>query len=579
LSFPSQLRAAGVRLAALLIFGVASAHEADPTAPIDYEPPGIGTYSLPVIMEAPDGRVVGTDGRAHRLSEFLRGHVTLVSFMYTRCRDPRGCPLAFGTLIDLKRSMARERRGASEVRFVSLSFDPDRDTPEAMRRYGSHVMAGAGPRWTFLTTPSRKDLAPLLDGFGQDLSRGRDEATGLPDGSLSHVLKVFLVDARGQVREIYSTSFLVPGVVRNDIETLLLEMPRHRRIGDASLGMRRGSQGAAPRPAEAALGRKLFFDRRLSPNRTMSCGMCHVPEQGFASNEMATAVGIGGRSLRRNAPTSLNVGDVRALFVDGRSTGLEEQVWGPMLAVDEMGNASRADVVARIESLPGYARLFARAFGSPGVSPERVARAIASYERTLVAADTPFDRWRYGGRPAALDEAAKHGFAVFERSGCSRCHVVGPESAPFTDDAFHDTGVAAAARVRRHEGTVAVELAPGVGARVDASIPASVGEPERDDTGRYEVSGQEADRDAFRTPGLRNVALTAPYMHDGSLRTLEAVIDFYDRGPADGGRHDPRLRPLGLSEADKAALVAFLRSLTSPHAATLARAARAYAPD
>ena len=564
-----------------LLSCLAAAHEVDPVAPLDFVPPPVGSYDLPVIMDSPDGTVLGVDGRPRSLKPFLRGHVTLLSFMYTRCRDPRGCPLAFETLLELKQQMAKDAGFSRDVRFVSLSFDPTHDTPLAMRRYGSHVMHSPGARWTFLTTPSDAALKPLLDGFAQDVSPGRDAATDRLDGSLSHVLKVFLLDRDGRVREIYSTSFLAPEMLRNDIETLRREAAQGGRAAPPERhGSTPGSSRHDPRSAEkASLGRKLFFDRRMSPNDTMSCAMCHIPEQGFTSNEMATAVGINGRSLRRNAPTSLNVGDIRELFVDGRATSLEEQVWAPLLARDEMGNDTRAAVVKRVRALPGYRTRFARAFGREVISESTIAAALAHYERTLVAVNSPFDRWRYGHEPRALSEEARAGYSVFVREGCVRCHTVGESAARFSDEAFHNTGIAWIGRDRRRAGKVAVRLAAGVGTTVDAAMVASVGDPEPDDSGRFEVTHRETDRDAYRTPSLRNVALTAPYMHDGSLPTLEAVVDFYERGaPRESGR-DPGLEPRSLAAADKRALVAFLRSLTSPDVERLVRVARSSPPD
>lgn len=560
--------------------GPAAAHEVDPADVPQFDPPPPGTYELPPIMDAPDGTVVGVDGSRHRLHEYLRGHVTLLSFMYTRCRDPRGCPLAFDTLLDLKEAMATEPGAGRDVRFVSLSFDPEHDTPSAMRRYGSHVIGGPGPRWTFLTTPSSRALRPLLDGFGQDVDPGRDPSTDRLDGTLSHVLKVFLIDERLRVREIYSTSFLVMGVLRNDIETLRMERRPSRDTPRAPGRAGRSEPPSATHAAaRVALGRKLFFDRRLSSNHTMSCGMCHVPEQGFTSNEMATAVGIHGRSLRRNAPTSLNVGDVAALFVDGRASSLESQVWGPLLAPDEMGNASRDDVIERIRRLSDYRVPFLRAYGRDGITESTVAGALASFERSLVAVGSPFDTWRAGARTQDFGEAQRAGFSVFLRAGCGQCHTVGDHDAAFTDGRFHNTGVAWRSRTRRQAGTVSVALAPGVRTSITSDVAAAVGEPERDDLGRYEVTGREGDRDAFRTPSLRNVSLTAPYMHDGSLPTLRAVIDYYDRGPDPAARAETGLAPLHLSDDEKAQLVAFLESLASPRVAALVKAARARPPD
>jgi cytochrome c peroxidase len=333
-----------------------------------------------------------------------------------------------------------------------------------------------------------------------------------------------------------------------------------------------------PTPAKVALGRKLFFDRRLSPNGTMSCAMCHVPEQGFAAHELATPVGIEGRSVRRNAPTVLNVGWQKRLFHDGREASLEDQVWGPLLAANEMGNPSIGYVVERLRALDDYRGLFEAAFDGRAVSSERIGQALAAYERTLVAGDSRFDRWRYGGDAAALGELERRGFATFTgKARCARCHTVGEASALFTDHAFHNTGVgwrrafATPSRTR-------VELAPGVHAEIAPEVVATFSEPPPNDLGRYEITREPKDRWAYKTPSLRNVALTPPYMHDGSLASLEDVIDFYDRGGVDNPEKSPHLAPLGLSADERAALVAFLCSLTGSGVESLAAAARGGTP-
>jgi len=327
-------------------------------------------------------------------------------------------------------------------------------------------------------------------------------------------------------------------------------------------------------PAKVALGRKLFVDRRLSPNGTMSCAMCHVPEQGFTAHELATSVGIEGRSVRRNAPTVLNVAWQRRLFHDGREVSLEDQVWGPLLAVNEMGNPSIGYVLERIAALPDYRGLFEAAFAGRGPSSARVGAALASYQRTLVAADSRFDRWRYGGDTSALNAVEKAGFELFTGKGrCAACHSIGTRDALFTDHAFHNTGVGWRRTFGMPERT-RVELAPGVHAELDRRTVESFSEPPAKDVGRYEITLDPKDRWAYKTPSLRNVALTAPYMHDGSLRTLEAVVEFYDRGGVDNPDRSALVAPLGLTATERAALVAFLRTLTGRSVDALAADAR-----
>lgn len=320
------------------------------------------------------------------------------------------------------------------------------------------------------------------------------------------------------------------------------------------------------------LGRKLFMDRRLSPNDTMSCGMCHVPEQGFTANEIATAVGFEGRSLRRNAPTVIDVRIQRSMFHDGRVGTLEEQVWGPLLARDEMANASRDAVVKRIAGLADYRQPWRRAFGDTQITPPRIEAAFVAYERSLDGGLSRFDRWRFRGAADALDDRERRGFELFTgAAGCVRCHRIDDRDAPFTDHAFHNTGIGARrAATTRHD----VSLAPGEHTVVDAAwIERRFGANPRDD-GRAEVTGRAEDRHRYKTPSLRHVALTAPYMHDGSLATLEDVVDFYARGGGEDPGRDPALAPLELSAGDRAALAAFLRSLTGERVATLAREAR-----
>lgn len=331
-------------------------------------------------------------------------------------------------------------------------------------------------------------------------------------------------------------------------------------------------------PAKVALGRKLFLDRRLSPNGTMSCAMCHIPEQGFTAHELATSVGIEGRSVRRNAPTVLNVAWQKRLFHDGREVSLEDQVWGPLLAANEMGNPSIGYVLERIAALEDYRELFEAAFDGRGPSAARVGAALASYERTLVAGDSRFDRWRFAGDASALSEAEKAGFELFAGKGrCTACHRVGEREALFTDHGFHNTGIGWLRTFGPAERT-RVELAPGVYAELDRRTVESFSEPPAKDVGRYEITRDPKDRWAYKTPSLRNVALTAPYMHDGSLRSLEAVVEFYDRGGIGNPEKSALIAPLGLSAHERAALVAFLRTLTGSGVAALAIDARRVAP-
>ena len=286
-----------------------------------------------------------------------------------------------------------------------------------------------------------------------------------------------------------------------------------------------------PVPAEnplrqdvVALGRALFFEQALSRDSSLACASCHRPSEGFSDGRRLSQ-GVFGRQGARNVPTILNRGYGRSFFWDGRISTLEEQVLQPILAADEM-DMSVEEAVGRLRRNPEYVAAFRRIFERMP-NEKDLARSLASYVRTLRTGDSRFDRFVDGDR-GALSELEVRGQQLFQgRARCVRCHM----GATFTDERFHNTGVA------WREG-------------------------ELHDLGRYTVSGAEMDRGAFKTPTLRQVAKTAPYMHDGSLATLEAVLDFYDGGGTDNPYRDPLIRSLGLDEDERAALVAFLGSLT-----------------
>jgi cytochrome oxidase Cu insertion factor (SCO1/SenC/PrrC family) len=230
----TRLSALGVALAALLAAASAGAHRAEhkPVAvrPVmDYAPPPAGSYALHVIQRAPEGRVVGADGRLHSLSGYTRGRVTLLSLIYTYCTEPTGCALAYESSVELRERILADRRLHGRVRFVSLSFDPLNDTHQAMQAYGGrYARDGKGLPWHFLTTRSMQDLKPILDGFDQEIEVELDER-GRPTHTISHMLKLFLIDREGRVREIYSTAFLHPEAMLNDIRTLVMEEDAGRR--------------------------------------------------------------------------------------------------------------------------------------------------------------------------------------------------------------------------------------------------------------------------------------------------------------------------------------------------------------
>jgi protein SCO1/2 len=204
---------------------VVQAHPSDEPLPaLDFIPPEPGTYELHRIMRAPDGPVLTVDGRVQSLSRFTRDRITLLGFIYTSCTDPEGCPLAYRVFNRLKGEIQATPDLHDKVQLVTLSFDPARDSPSVMKHYaGSRLEQEGGLRWHFLTTRSVGDLLPLVEGFGQDVRYSVDRSTGRPVRQLSHVLKVFLIDRAGYVREIYTSTFLHPQSILGDIKTLLME--------------------------------------------------------------------------------------------------------------------------------------------------------------------------------------------------------------------------------------------------------------------------------------------------------------------------------------------------------------------
>jgi len=470
------------------------------------------------------------------------------------------------------------------LRLVSYSFDIEHDTPAVLEKY-ARSFRPEGAHWDFVTAPDTATLERTLAAYQQSFQKSGGH-------TFAHILRVFLIDTEQRIRNIYSTAFLHADTVAADVRTLLIEagrldagaaaQPAHDTHGgrdpaDPHLGLPPDSAMNGPRPtaAQAALGARLFFDRRLSHNRTISCAMCHVPAQGFTVNELATAVGVEGRTVKRNAPTLLNSAWLDRLFHDARETRLEHQVWSPLLAHNEMANPSVGYVIDNLSQWSGYREAFREAFDAD-IDMESIGAALAAYQRTLVAGGSPFDRWHFGGEEDAVDAAVKRGFALFRgKAGCIACHTMDDGHALFTDQALHNTGIGYAASMAPDGGQRNAELAPGTAIAYDLAYVAPSAERKPNDLGRYEVTQDPDDRWKYRTPGLRNVALTRPYMHDGSLSTLADVVAFYNRGGSPNELLDPLIRPLGLSDAEQADLVAFLQSLTSPAVDRLVDAAQA----
>ncbi len=288
-----------------------------------------------------------------------------------------------------------------------------------------------------------------------------------------------------------------------------------------------------PTAASVELGRQLYYDPVLSVDNSVSCASCHSPDYGFADGRPVSD-GVKGQKGTRNSPTVFNTAYFATMFWDGRAKTLEEQAAGPVQNPVEMGHSLEA-VENKLMRYPGYRAAFARAFGPAHITFEMVAKAIASFERTVVSGNSPFDRYYYGHEEMALSDSAKRGLLVFSRTdkgNCAACHEMGKDYALFTDNKFHNIGVG----VRNEQPT---------------------------DLGRYLVTKNEADKGAFRTPSLRNIARTGPYMHDGSLKSLKEVVDFYIGGGNSNPYLDKRIKPLDfLSGQERADLVSFLESLT-----------------
>lgn len=223
------MRALAGALLALALATPARSHRGEVHDPASFVPPAPGTYRLPPIQSVPEGEVLDTGGRSRPLSAFTRGRITLLGLVYTRCADPDGCPRSTWAFQEVRERLRADRALEKRVRLVSLSFDPDHDTPAFLRSWGKGARGNApGADWDFLTTRSRRSLAPILNGFGQDLRVASDSSAYPGKEEFTHTLKVFLIDPRGRVREIYSTAFLLPAVVLNDIRTLALEKSASR---------------------------------------------------------------------------------------------------------------------------------------------------------------------------------------------------------------------------------------------------------------------------------------------------------------------------------------------------------------
>ncbi|HTW30119.1 MAG TPA: cytochrome c peroxidase [Candidatus Sulfotelmatobacter sp.] len=290
-----------------------------------------------------------------------------------------------------------------------------------------------------------------------------------------------------------------------------------------------------PTAETIALGRRLFYDPILSSDNTVSCASCHSPQSGF-SDPRPVSEGVGKKLGSRHSPPVVNAAYYNVQFWDGRAPTLESQAEGPVQNPVEMAN-TLTTVEQRLNADPSYREQFAAAWGAKPITYEMVEKSIASFERTVISGNSPFDRWKYGHDKNAVDASVKRGYIVFtspKKGDCASCHTVGEKYALFTDNEFHNIGV-------------------------------SVGGDAGDftDVGLYAVTHKEADKGKFKTPSLRNVATRTPYLSDGSLKNLKDVIDFYIGAGNSNPNLDPKIHVLDfLSGQERSDLQAFLNSLT-----------------
>ena len=312
-------------------------------------------------------------------------------------------------------------------------------------------------------------------------------------------------------------------------------------------------------PEKVELGRKLYFDKRLSVDNTVSCATCHDPKFAFTDGKKVSE-GVKGQKGARNAPTVLNAMFYEEQFWDGRAKTLEEQAKQPIINPIEMGMPDHDAVVKKLKGIPEYVDAFKKVFGGE-ITIDRIAQAIAAFERTLLTGNSPFDRF-IAGDQNAISESAKRGWQLFQgKARCITCHEFNRSNPFFTDNKYHNIGVA-----MNQEGFAELarkaELLVKEGKLDQRKLDELALNPAYSELGRFLVTFNRKDIGAFKTPTLRNVELTAPYMHDGSEATLLDVIEFYNRGGNENPNLSGEMRPLNLTDQEKQDLVEFLKSLT-----------------
>lgn len=281
--------------------------------------------------------------------------------------------------------------------------------------------------------------------------------------------------------------------------------------------------------AKAELGRQLYYDKRLSTNQTVSCASCHAPEFAFTDGQ-PVSTGIKGQKGGRSAPTVINRAYSTLQFWDGRAASLEEQAKGPLanpleMTMEKDADAAHKSCVACLKGIPGYVKQFQKVFGTADLTIDHVAKAIATFERTVLSGNAPYDRYEAGDKSAMTPAQVRGMDVFFNKAKCDSCHI----GFNFTDGSYANIGIG-----------------------INKPSP---------DLGRYMITKREEEKGAFKTPTLREVSRSAPYMHDGSLKTLEEVVEHYNKGGIKNPWLDPRMKPLNLTAEDKKDLVEFLKAL------------------
>jgi len=316
--------------------------------------------------------------------------------------------------------------------------------------------------------------------------------------------------------------------------------------------------------AKAKLGDMIFDEKRVSADNSVACNTCHSPRNGFTTHT-ETSRGVRDQIGKRNAPSILNAMFYKSMFWDGRAATLEEQSTLPILNPIEMGQRDPQDVVAKLAAIPEFVEAFQQVFGHP-VNWEDLGRAVAAFERTRLSTEAPFDRFLHGDKKA-LNASQQRGWALFTgKARCGSCHTYDPALPLFGDNRFHNAGVAAR---RQDFNRLAKRAADSAAAGNKAEIDKLALETDYSELGRFLVTQKKEDIGAFKTPFLRDVLLTGPYMHDGSLETLWDVVEFFNKGGERNPFLDAEMKPLGLTESEVDDLVNFLGALTSDRFAEL----------